>query len=122
MNHTETLKLCRYIQALCPAQKIDQYTPDAWNDILNNITYDEAKTAIHTIATTDDKRQLIIDPRMIYNQVKKQRQHRIETTTPNPDNRPPTNPTEYCKWLKQQNHQQAQLEKQQWANNHTIKY
>lgn len=46
MNKTETVLLCRYVKAMCPAQAIDEYTPDAWADILDDVELDEAKAAI----------------------------------------------------------------------------
>jgi hypothetical protein len=46
MNRTETVLLCRYAKAMCPAQAIDEYTPDAWADVLSDVTLEEAKTAI----------------------------------------------------------------------------
>jgi len=30
MNEIELAKLLRFVHALCPAQKFDEYTPDAW--------------------------------------------------------------------------------------------
>ena len=46
MNKTETVLLCRYVKAMCPAQAIDEYTPDAWADVLHDVDLDEAKAAI----------------------------------------------------------------------------
>ena len=46
MNKTETVLLCRYAKAMCPAQAIDEYTPDAWADVLFDVDLEEAKTAI----------------------------------------------------------------------------
>lgn len=48
MNRTETVLLCRYAKAMCPAQQIDEYTPDAWADVLHDVTLEEAKAAIVT--------------------------------------------------------------------------
>lgn len=124
MNRKETIALCRYLQALCPNQKLDKHTPDAWADILANIDYLDAKLAIRNITQQNDKYALNIDVRMIYNEAKTIRQNRRNKADPTPteNNRPPTDPAAYCEWMRNQNHQQAQLEKQQWANNHTIKY
>lgn len=124
MNRKETIALCRYLQALCPNQKLDKHTPNAWADILTNIDYLDAKLAIQNITHQNDKYALNIDVRMIYNEAKTIRQNRRNKANPTPadNNRPPTNPAEYCKWLQQQNHQQAQLEKHQYAQDHTITY
>ena len=45
MNRTETLALTRYVQALCPAQKLDQYSSDAWHDVLGDLPIGLAKRA-----------------------------------------------------------------------------
>lgn len=45
MNRTETLALTRYVQALCPAQKLDQYSADAWHDVLGDLPVGVAKKA-----------------------------------------------------------------------------
>lgn len=46
MNQTEAVLLCRYAKGMCPAQAIDEYTPDAWAEVLYDITLEEAKAAI----------------------------------------------------------------------------
>jgi len=46
VNRTETVLLCRYVKAMCPAQAIDEYTPDAWADVLDDIELEDAKDAI----------------------------------------------------------------------------
>lgn len=46
MNKTETVLLCRYAKAMCPAQAIDEYTPDAWADVLHDVSLEEAQAAI----------------------------------------------------------------------------
>jgi hypothetical protein len=41
--------LTRYIRALCPHQKMDEYTSDAWHDVLSRepwITLSMARTAV----------------------------------------------------------------------------
>jgi len=45
MNHTETIELTRYVQALCPAQKLDQYSADAWHDVIGDLPLGLAKRA-----------------------------------------------------------------------------
>lgn len=49
MEAREAIMLCRYVQALCPAQKFDQYTPDAWLDALGS-----PLSGFSTGATTHD--------------------------------------------------------------------
>lgn len=45
MNRTETLALTRYVQALCPAQKLDEFSADAWHDVLADLPHPVAKKA-----------------------------------------------------------------------------
>lgn len=52
MEAREAIMLCRYVQALCPAQKFDQYTPDAWLDALGQFPYQLAKRAALQCAAT----------------------------------------------------------------------
>lgn len=44
----ETVLLTRYVKALCPAQAIDEYTPDVWHDVLSRapwLTLEDARAA-----------------------------------------------------------------------------
>lgn len=46
MNPRETVMLTRYVKALCPQQKFDEYTADAWHDLLAPYNLDEARAAV----------------------------------------------------------------------------
>lgn len=46
MNLSETVALLRFVAAACPAQKLDEYTPDAWAEVLADIAPADAKTAV----------------------------------------------------------------------------
>jgi hypothetical protein len=46
MNNQEVAALVRYVRATCPQQRVDEYTADAWHDVLFPFTLDEARTAI----------------------------------------------------------------------------
>ena len=50
MTPDETVALARYVRALCPAQRFDEYTPDAWHDLLHRYTRDEARAAAAAVA------------------------------------------------------------------------
>ena len=52
MNEEEIAKLIRFVHALCPAQKMDEFTPDAWELVLDNVTFDDAKNALKTLGQT----------------------------------------------------------------------
>lgn len=43
------MKLVRYVHALCPAQKIDEYTADAWHRVLGSYELDECINAADRI-------------------------------------------------------------------------
>lgn len=69
MTPDETVILARYVRALCPQQKFDEYTPDAWHDVLADYTLDEARTAAATVAG----RQAFVAPGEIATEVRKNR-------------------------------------------------
>ncbi|MEU5426903.1 hypothetical protein AB0H73_15040 [Streptomyces olivoreticuli] len=46
MTEAETVMLARYVRALCPQQKFDEYTADAWHDLLAPYDLNEARTAV----------------------------------------------------------------------------
>lgn len=50
MTPTETVMLCRYLVACCPQQHMDEYTPDAWHDLLGDLPLDVAKLAVQRVA------------------------------------------------------------------------
>lgn len=49
MNRTDTVKLCRFVRSLCPDQKFDQFTPDAWAIVLDDVRYEDAIVAVRKI-------------------------------------------------------------------------
>ncbi|WP_108990408.1 zinc finger domain-containing protein [Streptomyces coelicoflavus] len=58
MTPDETVILARYVRALCPQQKFDEYTPDAWHDVLGDLPLDGARAAAATVA----RRQPFVSP------------------------------------------------------------
>ena len=58
MIKTEAAALCRYLQACCPQQKFDQFTADAWFDLLADMPYGLAKLAAQRVAS----RQPFVSP------------------------------------------------------------
>ncbi|SFY52098.1 zinc finger domain-containing protein [Streptomyces sp. F-1] len=58
MTPDETVVLARYVRALCPQQKFDEYTPDAWHDVLGDLPLDAARTAAAAVA----RRQPFVSP------------------------------------------------------------
>lgn len=75
MNRTETVLLCRYVKAMCPAQAIDEYTPDAWADVLYDVKLEDAKEAIHD--GVREKGWRFIDITDVVSSVKAKRERRL---------------------------------------------
>jgi hypothetical protein len=46
----ETLRICRMTKALCPAQAMDEFTPDAWHMVLEPYPLADAETALRELA------------------------------------------------------------------------
>lgn len=74
MNSREAVMLVRYVRALCPNQKIDEFTPDAWGDVLADYDLDDCRAACVTLAS----RQPFIAPAEIITEVRKARRARLE--------------------------------------------
>lgn len=69
MTPSETVVLARYVRALCPQQKFDEYTPDAWHDVLSEYQLADARAAAAAVA----KRQPFISPAEIIDEIRQQR-------------------------------------------------
>lgn len=65
MNLTETVRLLRIVVALAPSQKVDEFTPDAWQIVLSDLSYDECAAAIGRVA----RRQPYVAPSDIVGEV-----------------------------------------------------
>ncbi len=74
MTPHETLLLTRYVKACCPQQHIDEYTPDAWHDLLADLDSADCRDAVAAIV----KRQPFIAVADIRAEVKRIRRDRIE--------------------------------------------
>jgi hypothetical protein len=86
MNSQQAAVLCRYVRALCPQQKFDEYTPDAWHDVLRDYLLEEARTAAATIAS----RQPFVSPGEIATEIRRMHADRLgrhtdPTPTADPD-------------------------------------
>lgn len=52
MDKAQAVTLTRLVKAMCPAQQIDEYTPDAWYEgALKAMDYDDAKAAVLTLSS-----------------------------------------------------------------------
>lgn len=73
MTPDETVILARYVRALCPQQKFDEFTPDAWHDVLGDYQLVDARQAAARVA----KRQPFVAPSEIADEISKIRGSRI---------------------------------------------
>jgi hypothetical protein len=84
MTPTETVVLTEYVRACCPQQHINEYTPDAWYDILGDLSLDDCTAAVATVA----KRQPFVAPAEIRAEVRHTRDDRLAreiTAAPPPE-------------------------------------
>lgn len=89
MNIDDTVRLCKLVKALAPAQKIDDETPAIWQGVMANIELADAMEAVKHIAQT----QAFVAPCDIIQRVKAARAARVDgvdTDLPavDPDNVP----------------------------------
>lgn len=84
MNSTEALALLRKVIALCPSQAMDEYTPEAWAEVLDDIRWEDANQALINIGKADldlDKRRYI-EPGHIRGEVRRIRARRLSVYGP----------------------------------------
>jgi len=74
MTPEETVVLARYVRALCPGQKFDEYTPDAWHDVLADFALADARAAAAAVA----RKQPFVSPAEIIAEIRKQRDDRAD--------------------------------------------
>jgi hypothetical protein len=72
MSPDEVVILARYVRALCPGQKFDEYTPDAWHDVLADFALADARSAAAAVA----RKQPFVSPAEIITEIRKQRDDR----------------------------------------------
>ena len=84
MTPSETVMLTRYVKACCPQQAIDEYTPDAWHDLLGDLSFADCKAAAAVVA----QRQPFVAPAEIRAEVRRVRNDRLAreiTPAPSPE-------------------------------------
>lgn len=76
--------LVRLVKAACPSQLLDQYTPDAWHFMLDDIDYADAKAAVRHLGRLDLEpgKARYIEPGHVIAQVRRIRGKRIEEYGP----------------------------------------
>lgn len=73
MTPTETVVLVRYVKACCPHQAMDEYTPDAWYDLLGDLALADCKQAVQAVA----RRQPFVAPAEIRSEVRRIQDERL---------------------------------------------
>ena len=73
MTNAEAVILCRYAKAACPQQAFDEYTPDAWGDLLGALRFEDCKEALRNVV----KRKPFVAPAEIREEVTRVRNKRI---------------------------------------------
>lgn len=74
MTPREAVMLCRYVKACCPQQQFDEYTPDAWHDLLGDLTLNDCREAVRNVAG----RQPFVAPAEIRTEVRRLRGTRLD--------------------------------------------
>jgi hypothetical protein len=69
----ETVLLVAYVKACCPQQAIGEYTPDAWHDLLGDLSLADCRDAVAAVA----KRQPFVAPAEIRAEVRRLRAERL---------------------------------------------
>lgn len=93
MTPTETFALVRIIRAKCPAQKIDEYTAEAWHDDLEPLRFEDCRQAVSNLIWL--QRQRFIAVADLIDEVRRIRNDRIDRVVLCP---PPDCPDEAA-WL-----------------------
>lgn len=97
MTPTEAVALCRFAKACCPQQAFDEYTPDAWFELLKDLRMEDCKTALTIVVRS----QPFVSPAEIRDEVKRLRWGRISAfgVLPDPpDVSYPDDPARYSQW------------------------
>lgn len=105
MNLVEVNRLTAFVSQVKPAQKIDEFTPDAWFAVLGHLPYADAFEAVRRIAGE----KTWIDPSDVIGTVRAIRRDRLEKADPNltiPD-ADPDRPAEYIDALRGNRHRAA---------------
>lgn len=90
MKPTDAVRLTRLVKAVCPQQAFDEFTADAWTDLLADLRIDDCLSAVRNLG----QRQVFIAPSEIRAEVRRIRNDRLERT-PVPE---PPEGWDYIEW------------------------
>lgn len=74
MTPSETVILTEYVKACCPQQRMGEYTPDAWHDLLGDLSLEDCRSAVIAVTRT----QPFCAPSEIRAEVRRVRNERID--------------------------------------------
>lgn len=74
MRHAEMVQLVAFVAQLNPAQRIDEFTADAWHHVIGDLDFTEALDAIRAVA----RRQQWVAPCDIVAEVRTAHRERLE--------------------------------------------
>lgn len=97
MTPTEAVKLCRIVKAYCPQQAIDEYTADAYGDLLGGLRWSDCEGAVRSLGQS----QVFISPSEIVTEVRRVRDKRVADYGPidPPPEMDPDDTGAYARWL-----------------------
>lgn len=92
MIQAEALTLCRLAKAMCPQQAMDEFTPDAWHMLLEDLRFEDCKEALVNLA----RKNPFVAPAEIRAEVRRIRDKRLADYGPFD---PPPEVADYNRWL-----------------------
>lgn len=97
MKPTEAVALCRMVKAYCPQQAIDEYTADAYGDILRPYRLEDCQEAIRNLG----RAQAFIAPAEIADEVRRIRNKRVADygVIDPPEGMDPDDTGAYARWF-----------------------
>jgi hypothetical protein len=73
MTPAESLAITRFVRAACPQQKFEEYTADAWHELLADLRFVDVREAVRNLG----RRQPFIGPADVRDEVRRVRAERI---------------------------------------------
>ncbi|MFF3310529.1 hypothetical protein [Streptomyces sp. NPDC002952] len=74
MTPKEAVLIAKYVASLCPQQRFNEHTPNAWGNVLAPYAFEEAQAAVDAVSA----RQAFVAPSEIITEIKARRAERIE--------------------------------------------
>ncbi|MEU0940386.1 hypothetical protein [Embleya sp. NPDC005971] len=81
MDEVEAAHLTRYVRAICPQQKFDEFTADAWYDVLFPYSFEDCKAAAAACA----RESPFVAPAEIVAEVRRVRKERLKNYVYEPE-------------------------------------